>query len=84
MLKIFAKYGTDEKIAIFCHRSQYQYLKNEFNVRFGGEWILVDDCIIQEEILRFKDGMVYNGFDPLKPEDYRYSNAITKFPFKEY
>lgn len=78
MLKIFAKHGTDEKIAVYCHRGQFAMLQNEFDRQFGGKWLLVDECLTGGEILKFNDGQVYQGFEPNQPDDFRYSKAIVK------
>ncbi len=79
MLKIFAKYGTDEKIAVYCRPTQIRVLQLEFRKQFGGEWLLVDECMIGGEILKFQDGRIYRGFEPEQSDDYRYSNAIKRF-----
>ena len=79
MLKIFAKYKTDEKVAVYCHQGQISTIQNELNSQFGGNWLLVDECMTGGEILKFNDGQIYNGFKPNKPENYRYSKAIVRF-----
>ena len=79
MLKIFAKYNTDEKAAIFCSRDQVKSILESLNNQYGGSWLLVDECFTGGEILKFNDGQVYLGFEADKPDSYRYSNAIKKF-----
>lgn len=80
MLKIFAKYGTDEKVAMFCHpRQEIRPIQKSLQILYGGEWLLVDDVKTSYEILKFNDGQIYRGFDPSKPLDFRYSKAIKKF-----
>lgn len=79
MLKIFAKYGTDEKIAVYCRPEQTRVLQIEFGKQFGGEWVLVDECMTTGEILKFHDGKVYRGFESGQANGYRYSDAIRRF-----
>ena len=79
MLKIFAKYGTDEKVAVYCRSGQIQDIMKKLNEIFGGKWILVDECMTGGEILKFNDGQIYRGFEPQQPDDFRYSKAIKKF-----
>jgi hypothetical protein len=83
MLKIFAKYGTDEKIAVFCQRNQVSRLQERFEVEFGGKWLLVDECLTGGEILKFQDGQTYKGFEPNQTDSFRYSKAITRFRFND-
>lgn len=79
MLKIFAKYQTDEKAAIFCSRDQVRQIIESLNKQYGGSWLLVDECFTGGEILKFNDGQVYQGFEANQPNEFRYSKAITKF-----
>lgn len=81
MLKIFAKYGTDEKIAVFCHKGQIAQLRERFENEYGGIWVLVDECMTGGEILKFNDSQIYKGFEPGKPDNFRYSSAIKRFRF---
>lgn len=76
MLKIFAKLGTDQKAAIYCHPGQTQAIKLKLNSYYGGEWMAVDECMISGEILMFNDGQMYEGFDHRVE---RYSKAIKPF-----
>jgi len=79
MLKIFANKGTDEKIAVYCHYGQIQDLMRAFNSEFGGNWVLVDEVATSTEILKFNDGLLYEGYSQNID---RYSNFIKKFKFK--
>ena len=80
MLKIFAKYGTDEKVAMFCHpRQEIRPIQISLETLFGGDWLLVDEVKTSCEILKFNDGQIYKGFDSSKSFDFRYSKAIKKF-----
>jgi len=81
MLKIFAKHGTDEKIAVYCHKGQVVNLQKSFENQFGGNWLLVDECYTSGEILKFNDGQIYKGFEPNQPDEFRYSKAIVPFKF---
>ncbi|MCT3673593.1 hypothetical protein HZQ94_10385 [Elizabethkingia anophelis] len=78
MLKIFAKYNTDEKIAVFCLPDQVRTFQIKFGKEFGGDWLLVDEVMTNGEILKFNDNQIYKGFDPSQAIDYRYSNAIKR------
>ncbi len=77
MLKIFAKYGTDEKIAVFCHKGQIAQLRERFENEYGGIWMLVDECMTGGEILKFNDSQIYKGFEA--DDNKRYSSAIKRF-----
>lgn len=80
MLKIFAKLGTQEKAAMFVHpRAETRPILRSLSTIYGGEWLLVDECMTSGEILLFKDDMVYRGFEADKPIDHRYSSAIKRF-----
>ena len=79
MLKIFAKYGTDEKVAVYCRKEQMVTIIRRLIQEYGGDWLLVDECMTGGEILKFNDGQIYCGFEPQQPEDFRYSKAIKKF-----
>lgn len=81
MIKIFAKFGTDEKIAVYCHPGQKNLLIISFEKQFGGRWLLVDEVFTSNEILMFNDGQIYNGFEPAQPDRFRYSKAIKNFKF---
>lgn len=79
MLRIFAKYNTDEKVAIYCQRDQIRYIIEKLNRDYGENWLLVDECRTGIEILKFNDGQIYRGFEPATPHNFRYSKAIKKF-----
>ena len=79
MIKIFAKYNTDEKVAIYCHRDQISFIQEKLNRDYGGSWCLVDECHTGREILKFNDSQIYRGFEPATPHNFRYSQAIKKF-----
>ena len=79
MLKIFAKYGTDEKVAVYCRKDQILAILDRLAQEYGGDWLLVDECMTGGEILKFNDGQIYRGFEPQQPDDFRYSKAIKKF-----
>lgn len=79
MFLIFAKYGTDEKVAIHCTGWRKDLIKEKLNEQFGGEWMYVDDCMRDREIIKFNDGQIYKGFEPAQPNNFRYSKAIVPF-----
>lgn len=79
MLKIFANYGTSDKVAVYCHPGQIRDIMKKLNEKFGGNWILVDEVKISGEILKFNDNQVYRGFEPSESDDFRYSKAIVDF-----
>jgi len=73
MLKIFAKKNTDEKAVILCRNEEVGKQLEYLNSIYGGSWVMVDDFNAPDEILMYKDGMVYSGFNEnLK----RYSSAM--------
>ncbi len=74
MIKIFAKKGTDEKVAIECLPRYNAVVIGKLNERFGGEWIAVE-TIDTFECIKFNDGDIYKGFDNRAG---RYSKAIGK------
>lgn len=76
MLRIFAKYNTDEKAAVFCERNTVPEVIKKLNLEYGGNWLLVDQCYPGKEILMFNDDQVYIGFESNQPENFRYSKAI--------
>lgn len=80
MLKIFAKYGTNQKAAMLVDpRAKIQPILKTLSTIYGGEWLMVDECMTSGEILIFEDDMKYLGFDPSKAINYRYSSAIKRF-----
>jgi|GEM_PF-3772835 len=80
MLKIFAKYKTDEKAAIYCDPlTPVKLIMERLKEEFGGDWVMVDEVMTSFEILKFNDGQDYLGFEPSKPNTFRYSSAITHF-----
>lgn len=79
MLKIFAKYNTNEKAAVFCHQSQIKAIQGSLSREYGGDWLLIDECMTGGEILKFKDDQIYRGFESGKPLDYRYTSSIKRF-----
>lgn len=82
MIAIFAKLGTDEKIVTECQRSEVGALCRIYESQFGGRWVFADQCTYRlKEVIKFKDGQVYKGFEPDKPKDYRYSPTITKISY---
>jgi hypothetical protein len=77
MLEIFAKFNTDEKVAVQCVPSQRDQMIKRLKEEFGGEWICVDEVFTGGEILKFNDGLIYKGSET--NEKKRYSSAIVKF-----
>ena len=77
MLEIFAKFKTDEKVAVWCVSSQRGKIIERLNKEFGGEWVCVDEVLTGGEILKFNDGLVYNGFEA--DDRKRYSPCIVRF-----
>lgn len=64
-LRIFAKVGTDEKAAVNCSQNEVPQVNTLLGRRFGGEWVLVDQCHGLIECIHFTDGMIYKGFNPV-------------------
>lgn len=76
MLKIYARYGTSEKILIYSDRGSIENITHQLSEEYGGYWVLVDVVDVNKgEILKFDDGLKYLGFNP---EIKRYTTAITK------
>lgn len=75
MIRIFAKHKTDEKAVVYCLQNQVRDVQLMLNSKYGGSWLLVDKINPTHEILRFNDGLEYNGFHG---RDERYCNAIDK------
>lgn len=75
MVKIFAKYGTDEKALVVCSQDQVRNIQISLAKRYGGNWIWVDKLQPNGEILHFKDNLVYRGFHG---KNERYCNGIQK------
>jgi len=77
MLEIYAKFNTDEKVAVWCLPSQRGQIIKRLNEEFGGEWIWVDEVRTSGEILKFNDSQIYKGFGA--DDNKRYSSAIKRF-----
>ena len=77
MLEIYAKYNTDEKVAVCCLPSQRGQIIKRLNEEFGGEWLWVDEVRTSGEILKFNDNQVYKWF--VADDSKRYSSAIKRF-----
>ena len=60
-VKIYAKFGTTEKVMIFKDIPDIQLI---LNTKFGGDWLLVDKIKNHEEALVFSDTNIYQGFHP--------------------
>lgn len=76
MLKIFAKYGTSEKVLVYCDRGSIGIVTRRLSEDYGGNWALVDVVDNNKrEILKFDDGLKYLGFNS---EIERYSTAINR------
>lgn len=73
MIKIFAKHNTTEKALIICSRDHVPDIIKSLNEKYGGNWLLVDKLLPQGEILKFDDGLKYQGFHG---RDERYVNGI--------
>lgn len=61
MVKIYAKYGTNEKVMIFQDIPDIQII---LQMKFGGEWLLVDQIKSNDEALVFTDTNIYKGYHP--------------------
>lgn len=72
MLKIFAKYRTDEKVLIQCQQHQIPHIIRTLNKNYGSDWLPVDD-LSDTEILHFNDGLIYQGYSS---KIKRYCDAI--------
>lgn len=75
MIKIFAKKGTNEKVAIACTSEQVGEIQTLLNNKYGRSWVWVDKLLPLAEVIKFTDDMVYQGFDG-KSE--RYSSSIER------
>lgn len=73
MIKIFAKKGTTEKVAIMCESPQIEIVQMILNRRLKGDWYFVD-IVQSHEILLFQDGLKYDGFSP---DQERYCDGVT-------
>lgn len=73
LLRIFAKVGTDEKIAVMCYHNQAVSVMALLNKKYGCDWLPVDNVMSCIEGIKFSDGEVYKGFEADKD---RYSPAI--------
>ena len=62
MIKIFAKYNSDEKVAMICNTYDIERVQIILNDTYGGNWAYVDD-VEKGEFLKFNDGLTYEGFD---------------------
>ena len=61
MIKIFARLNTDQKAALNCTASQNSQVSDALSKEHGGIWACVDG-LRKCEILKFDDGLEYNGF----------------------
>ena len=78
MIKIFARQGSTIKVAILLPNGVQNVVRKaqiELHETYGGNWLYVED-VKENEIIRFNDGKIYNGFEPGKPDDYRYCECI--------
>lgn len=74
-LRIFAKLGTDEKVALMCYPDHNRVIVDLLNKQFGKDWVMVDTALPCVEGVKFNDGLIYRGFEVDKE---RYSDAIIK------
>lgn len=72
-LRIFAKLGTDEKVAVMCGHGQNSTIATMLSKQFGGNWLFVETVHSCIEGIKFNDGQIYNGFNP---DIEKYSSAI--------
>ena len=64
MVKIFAKYNTDEKVIINAPTDiKNSKITTYLEKKYGGNWFLVDELHPGESVL-IKDGVKYKGFEP--------------------
>jgi len=64
MLKVFAKYGTDEKALVMCRRDQIGQIMERLSKKYDGSWIYVDSINLNDEIIHLTDGLKYLGYTP--------------------
>lgn len=62
MTKVFAKYGTNEKVQQDIPREYVAQFIERLNKNLGGQWLLVDE-LKSCEIIVFKDDYVYMEFE---------------------
>ena len=63
MVKIFAKYNTDEKVIINAPTAiKNSKITTYLEKKYGGNWFLVDELHPGESVL-IKDGVKYKGFE---------------------
>lgn len=80
MIKIFARQGSTIKVAILLPNGVQHVVRKaqiELHMKYGGDWVYVED-VKENEVIRFDDGKIYNGFEPGQPDDYRYCASIEK------
>lgn len=63
MLKIFAKYGTNERKIVFINPNENN-IQKLLNEKYGGDWLLVNDFSLGDE-LHFETSEIYKGFNPV-------------------
>ena len=80
MLKIFAKKDTDEKAVILCHKDEGHKQVELLNSIHGGSWVQVDEFKAGDEILMFRDGMIYKGYNANQE---RYTASVHSFEEKK-
>jgi hypothetical protein len=61
-MKIFAKYGTDEKVILTCENSKVGDTLTLLEQKYGGRWLWVDNLQFNEGV-KFNDGLIYLGAD---------------------
>ena len=81
MIRIFAKYNTDNKVLAVVHRKEVPAVLKMLKEKFKGEWIFVDVINPQTEILQFNYGQTYKGFEAHKPEDFRYVKGLNTIKY---
>lgn len=76
-LRIFGKYGTDEKILISCTVSEVPRMLEKLSLWKGGEWVWVSTFNPLKEALPYTDGKIIASMDdcklekiPIKKNDY--------------
>lgn len=69
-VKIFAKYGTSERIAVRPAMGVLtQDLQADLEAKFGGRWLYVQDLVMLDYLL-FTASKDYLGFDNNPDNDY--------------
>lgn len=61
-LVIWAKKDTSEKVMLPMMNNRGKDVQLALNKQFGGSWLRVDRVSGNGEMIKFDDGMIYQGF----------------------